>query len=289
MSTHAVYQRDDTRALIAAALAEDLDVAGDRTVQSLVPSTARLIGTLTAKQAGVICGLPLVAQVCDAIQPGAVTIEHCSADGTVVQAGAVVLRCHGHAGVLLSAERTFLNCCQRLSGVATVAARYAAAVAGTDAIVLDTRKTTPGMRWLEKHAVRMGGCRNHRIGLFDQVLIKENHIALHGDADPSAAVAHCRRQVGPDLPIEVEIERLEDLEPVIAAGADIVMLDNLPPSTIAQAVAIRGDRPVALEASGGITLANIRDYAKAGVDRISIGALTHSVTALDLSLRCHIA
>ena len=186
-----------------------------------------------------------------------------------------------------------------MSGTASMARRYVEAIAGTHAAVFDTRKTTPGLRLLEKHAVAAGGARNHRIGLFDQVLIKDNHIALMPPgplgSGPAEAVRRCRAELGADTVIEVEIERLDDLEPVIAAGADIVLLDNMTPALLAQGVAIRnrirnrtvkpGARRVELEASGGITLATIRAVAETGVERISTGALTHSVQALDLSLR----
>jgi nicotinate-nucleotide pyrophosphorylase (carboxylating) len=171
---------------------------------------------------------------------------------------------------------------------------YVQAVAGTTARILDTRKTTPGLRLLEKHAVTAGGAHNHRMGLFDQVLIKENHIALMngaaGDSLPAEAVRRCRARLGGEVIVEVEIEHLRDLAPVIQAGADIVLLDNMEPAQVREAVRIRNatatGRPVQLEASGGITLATIRSYAEAGADRISTGALTHSVQAFDLSMRC---
>ena len=286
-----MYQHADTKRLIEAALAEDLAQAGDVTVRALVPDEASLGAVVTAKEDGVVCGLPVFSEVFEAVRPGAVNVSFCADDGTSVQAGEEVLRCHGQAAAILIAERTALNIAQRLSGVATVANRYAQAVAGTSARVFDTRKTTPGFRVLEKHAVVAGGASNHRIGLFDQVLIKENHIALMGDAGsgPAEAVARCRAQLGADAVIEVEIESLEDLEAVIEAGASIVMVDNLPPEQHAEAVRIRGGRAVQLEASGGITLETIRAYAETGIDRISIGALTHSVKAMDLSLRCEVA
>jgi nicotinate-nucleotide pyrophosphorylase (carboxylating) len=196
---------------------------------------------------------------------------------------------------MLIGERTALNLCQRLSGTATMAARYVEAVAGTRAQVFDTRKTTPGMRLLEKHAVASGGARNHRIGLYDQVLIKDNHIALMPPgplgSGPAEAVRRARETTGQKALIEVEIEKLDDLEPVIAAGADIVLLDNMAPALMREAVQRRdrvvgvGKRRVELEASGGITLETIRAVAETGVERISTGALTHSVHALDLSMR----
>jgi len=184
-------------------------------------------------------------------------------------------------------------CVLSLSGtVATaetsVSSKSRATLFASQTRLLDTRKTTPGLRALEKHAVLLGGGTNHRIGLYDQVLIKENHIALMGASGPAEAVRRCRDEVGPDAVVEVEIETLDHLEGVIVAGADIVLLDNMGPARLAEAVAIRGQRPVLLEASGGITLATVRAAAESGVDRISVGALTHSVVALDLSLRCEL-
>lgn len=280
------YATRDVRDLIGRALAEDLGGRGDLTVEALVPDEARLAARIVAKQDGVVCGLPLVALVCEAVGPGTVAVSRLAADGTRVRAGETVLEVEGRAATLLVAERTALNLCQRLSGIATRARAFADAVAGTGAEVFDTRKTTPGLRLLEKHAVAAGGCRNHRFGLFDQVLIKDNHVALMGAGGPAAAVRACRERLGGEAVVEVEIERVDDLEAVIAAGADIVLLDNLPPEELRRAVALRGDRPVRLEASGNVTLGNVRAVAETGVDRISVGALTHSVPALDLSMRC---
>jgi nicotinate-nucleotide pyrophosphorylase (carboxylating) len=296
-STPHPYSHSDVHQLIVLALREDLRDGGDLTCRALVPPQARLAGVVRAKATGVVCGLPLFQLVFDALasdMPGCeVTVTHQLADGTAVATGDEVLRCHGNAATLLIGERTALNLCQRLSGTATMARRYAAAVAGTRAQVFDTRKTTPGMRLLEKHAVVSGGARNHRIGLYDQVLIKDNHIALMPPgvlgSGPAEAVRRARETLGPRTLIEVEIERLDDLEPVIAAGADIVLLDNMAPDLLRQAVARRdraqGGRRVELEASGGITLETIRVVAETGVERISTGALTHSVQAFDLSLR----
>jgi nicotinate-nucleotide pyrophosphorylase (carboxylating) len=295
------YESPDVDELIALALREDLRVAGDITCQVLVPPQAKLHGIVRAKASGVVCGLPLFQKVFAAVAQSlpdcGVTVSWCADDGTAVVPGDEVLRCSGNATTLLIGERTALNLCQRLSGTATMARRYTAAVAGTKAKVFDTRKTTPGMRLLEKHAVTCGGAHNHRIGLYDQVLIKDNHIALmppgqHGSS-PAEAVRRAREQLGPDTIVEVEIEHLDDLEAVISAGADIVLLDNMAPPLLRAAVErrnqVQGKRTVALEASGGITLATIRAVAETGVDRISTGALTHSVQALDLSLRTTVA
>ena len=208
-------------------------------------------------------------------------------DGTRVRTGDVVLEAHGDARTMLAAERTALNLIQRLSGTLLLTRRFVDAVRWHQGANFDTRKTTPGMRSLQRHAVVAGGGRNHRSGLFDQVLIKENHIALAlGRSQAAVAVVGCRDVYGPDTPIEVEIEALSDLEPVIDAGADIVLLDNMPPHELSEAVRRRGAHDVELEASGGIELDTVAAVAATGVDRISIGALTHSVSALDLSLRC---
>lgn len=285
-----IYHSPAVTALIDRALEEDLGPSGDCTVTALVEPSARLSGVITAKQAGVVCGLailaPVMAAVADRQGTGPVALSDLAPDGTAVQPGTVVARLEGDAGTILMGERSALNIAQRLSGCATVAAACAALVAGTRAQVYDTRKTTPGMRALEKHAVVCGGCCNHRQGLFDQILIKENHIALMGaDNGPAAAVRRAKER-SPGVLVEVEIENLDDLAPVIAAGADIVLLDNMDCPALRQAVAIRSDAACELEASGGITRQNLRAVAETGVDRISIGALTHSVAALDLSLRC---
>lgn len=279
------YAHPDTDAIIRLALVEDLRFAGDVTVDALVPPGARLAASVRAKASGVVCGLPLFARVFAALG-GGVEVTACAADGSRVAPGDVVLSCVGDAAVLLKGERTALNLAQRLSGTATMARRYVDAVMGTRARILDTRKTSPGLRLLQKHAVVSGGGDNHRIGLYDQVLIKDNHIALMGDGGPAEAVRRCRARYGAGIRIEVEIERVEDLDAVIAAGADIVLLDNLGPDALRAAVVRRGARPTLLEASGGITLATVRAVAETGVDRISTGELTHSVAALDLSMRC---
>jgi nicotinate-nucleotide pyrophosphorylase (carboxylating) len=294
-----VYRHPDVAAVIRAALAEDLRGIGDLTCQTLVPAGAQLDAAITAKAAGVVCGLELFAAVVAELGAALASFS-CLPDGAVVAPGDVALRCRGDAATLLIAERTALNLCQRLSGTASMARRYVAAVAGTRAEVFDTRKTTPGLRVLEKHAVVAGGARNHRIGLYDQVLIKDNHIALMAPdptltgpfSAPAEAVRRCRARLGDAVVVEVEIEDLRDLEPAIAAGADIVLLDNMAPGLLAQAVTRRdaaqrpGARATLLEASGGITLTTIRAVAESGVERISTGALTHSVQALDLSMRC---
>jgi len=283
-----VYAHPDATALVQAALLEDLRFGDDLTCRAVVPPMARLSAVVRAKAPGVLCGLPL-AETVFAQLGGGVDVTGYVDDGTVVQTGDVVLTCHGRADILLKGERTFLNFAQRLSGTATLARRYVEAVAGTGARILDTRKTTPGLRLLQKHAVAAGGAHNHRIGLYDQVLIKDNHIALMGadeDNGPAEAVRRCRAVYGSQAMIEVEIEDLDDLDLVIDAGASIVLLDNMGVDLLRRAVALRSTRPVLLEASGGITLATVRAIAETGVDRISTGELTHSAPALDLSMRC---
>ena len=290
-----IYDHPETQQLIALALHEDLRLAGDLTCATLVPPSARLACVIRAKESGVVCGLPIFSRIFAALG-GLVEVGFCAEDGAAVIPGEVVFRAQGDAATILKAERTGLNVCQRLSGTATMARTYVNAVAGTQARILDTRKTTPGLRALEKYAVVKGGAGNHRIGLYDQVLIKENHIALMptspGGSAPAEAVRRCRSALGPAMIVEVEIEHLADLAAVIVAGADIVLLDNMTPEQVRDAVIERNATPapdgrtVLLEASGGITLTSLRAYAEAGVDRISTGALTHSVKAFDLSMRC---
>lgn len=283
----------DAATLIRTALHEDLRFGSDVTCAATIPAGATLRGWVRAKEPGVVCGLWLFAEVFAQLG-GNVTVTEVAADGTLVQPGDVVIRMTGDAATMLIGERTALNLCQRLSGTATLTRRYVDAVSGTRARILDTRKTTPGMRLLQKHAVVAGGGSNHRIGLYDQVLIKDNHIALMPPgplgSGPAEAVRRCREQLGDLVIVEVEIERLTDLEPCIHAGADIILLDNLPPDVLREAVARRdacaSARPMLLEASGGITLQTVRGFAEAGVDRISTGELTHSVRSLDLSMRC---
>lgn len=288
--------------LIHTALREDLRYGGDLTVRACVPAGARLRGEILAKGAGTICGLWLFPMVFAALAENrpdaAVAITDLVADGATVPAGSVVGRIAGSAATILSGERTALNLAQHLSGIATATAALVALVAGTRAKVLDTRKTVPGLRVLAKHAVACGGGVNHRFGLHDQVLIKNNHIALARGQEsagqhtcaPAEAVRRARTTVGPGITIQVEIDRIADLAPVIAAGADLVLLDNFDPPGAAQAVAERDRidpaRRVLLEASGGITAASIRAFAEAGVDRISTGAITHSAKALDIALHC---
>jgi nicotinate-nucleotide pyrophosphorylase (carboxylating) len=270
----------DIDGLLSAALAEDLDEAGDVTSESTIPEDARSTASLVARAPGVVAGLGVALRVFELVD-GEVETGALVADGDRVEAGAVLAQVSGPARSLLAAERVALNLLGHLCGIATATRALVDRVDGTDATVLDTRKTTPLWRSLEKRAVVAGGAGNHRMGLYDQVLIKDNHIEAVGSA--AEAVRRARAHVGDSMKVEVEIESLDDLTAVIEAGADIVMLDNMAPAEMRRAVEIAGGR-VALEASGGITLGTIREVAETGVDFISVGWITHSAPALDVAL-----
>ena len=273
------------RDLIALALAEDVG-NGDITTLSTVPQAATATGTLHAKEAGVLSGVD-VAEAVFAIVDPEISFQATKANGDSIAVGDTIAHLSGSARSLLTAERTALNIMQRLSGVATITARYVAATNGTRAHIVDTRKTTPGMRMLEKRAVLHGGGSNHRFGLADGVLIKDNHLAaIGGDRPVRDAVLAARAQAPHTMKIEVEVTTLDELTDAFEAGADIVLLDNMDTETMATAVRQRdAEAPgILLEASGGITLERIAEIASAGVDMISVGALTHSSKALDISL-----
>lgn len=268
------------------ALAEDIG-RGDLTTRATVRPGLLARGNFLAKQDLVLAGLEVADVVFSVFNPH-IQIESTASDGDEVKAGKVFARVTGEAQLLLTAERTALNFLQRLSGIATVTRQYVDAIAGTNAKIVDTRKTTPGLRMLEKYAVTCGGGHNHRLGLDDGVLIKDNHIALAGNV--SEAVRRAREITGHLHKIEVEVSNFEQLREALRAKADIVMLDNLTPEQVREAIAILNqhephDRRTLTEASGGITLANVRAYAEAGVDLISIGALTHSAPAVDISFK----
>jgi nicotinate-nucleotide pyrophosphorylase (carboxylating) len=271
--------------LVELALAEDLGPAGDRTSQALIPADQPGRAAFVARAAGVVAGLPAAAMVCAAVD-SALTFQPVLSDGSPVERGSVLATVAGPLRSILVAERTALNFLQRLSGVASLTRKYVEAVAGFRAKVLDTRKTTPGWRWLEKYAVRAGGGTNHRFGLYDGILIKDNHLAGLG-GDVRKAVELARSFPGnAGLPVEVEVDHLEQLEAALAARADIVLLDNMTPDRMRAAVARRDavSPGTLLEASGGVNLATVREIASTGVDRISVGALTHSAPALDIAL-----
>jgi nicotinate-nucleotide pyrophosphorylase (carboxylating) len=265
-------------------LAEDVG-RGDVTSDRVVPRTARASADMVARQACVVAGLPLAKAVFLAIDPEVVVVERAQ-DGDRVPAGAVLAHVEGPAGPILTGERVALNLVQRLSGIATLTRAHVDAIAGTGACVSDTRKTTPGLRLFEKYAVHVGGGRNHRMGLYDAILIKDNHRAIAGGAP--AAVHAARHANGEALPIQIEVDALADLPRVFDLGVEAVLLDNMTPSQVAEAVKLARAHPRGrdcwIEASGGITLDTIRAYAEAGVDTISVGALTHSAPAVDIAL-----
>ncbi len=272
-------------AIVELALAEDIG-AGDVTTLATVPAGAQAHGVIVAKAPGVISGLDVAGAVFRRVDP-AIAYEPRVADGQRVASGDAVVGVAGPARGLLTAERVALNLLQRLSGVATLTARYVEAVAGTGARIVDTRKTTPGLRLLEKAAVRHGGGRNHRVGLGDGVLIKDNHLAAIGPPGTdrvARAVGLARERAPHTLRIEVEVTTPEEAAEAVAAGADVILLDNMAVPALRRAVELVAGRAL-LEASGGITLDTVRAVAETGVDIISVGALTHSAPALDLSLK----
>jgi nicotinate-nucleotide pyrophosphorylase (carboxylating) len=273
------------RDLIELALAEDVG-NGDITTLSTVPESASASGTLVTRQDGIVSGVD-VAEAVFAMVDSRITFEPIMSNGDEITAGDVIATLSGPARSLLTAERTALNILQRLSGVATITAAYVAATAGTGAVIVDTRKTTPGMRMLEKRAVLHGGGGNHRFGLADGVLIKDNHLAaIGGDHPVRDAVLAARRTAPHTMKIEVEVTNLDELDEALQADADIVLLDNMQTETMRDAVRRRDSTTprTLLEASGGITLARVTEIAATGVDMISVGAMTHSSAALDISL-----
>jgi nicotinate-nucleotide pyrophosphorylase (carboxylating) len=269
--------------LVRRALEEDLG-SGDVTSESTIPTGVRGRATVTQKAPGVIYGLDAAILAFRLLDP-AVSVEFASAQGRWQEAGDVVLVLAGDGRALVGAERTALNFLARLSGVATLAARAVAALAGTGARVLDTRKTTPGLRALEKQAVAAGGATNHRQGLYDAILIKENHIAMAGGI---GAAVHAARVYAPKLTLEVEVRDAAEIDEALAAGAQRLLLDNMDLEQLRGAVAQVAGR-AELEASGGVTLETLRAVASTGVDFVSMGALTHSAPALDLSLIVELA
>jgi len=269
------------RRLIELALDEDLG-RGDVTSQVTVGKHGPVIhAEMVTREPIVVFGVDVAAAVFRAVDPRC-EVEISAADGTRLDRGGLVLAVHGAAHSVLAAERTALNFIQRLSGVATLAKRYADAVVGTKARVVDTRKTTPGFRVLEKAAVAAGGCANHRFDLGSGVLIKDNHIAACGSV--RAAVEAAKARAPHSLRIEVEVTNLGELDEALAAGAEVVLLDNMTPAQVEVAAARAHSRGVPVEVSGGVTLATIADYARAGADLISVGALTHSAPAVDIGL-----
>lgn len=266
--------------LLRRALAEDLAAAGDITTNAVVPAGIRMQATLVTREQGTIAGLEASLRVLTLLDTD-VTVTAQVDEGTTVRAGTALAFLEGPAVGLLTGERTSLNLLCHLSGIATATAAAVAAVEGTGAVVADTRKTTPGLRALEKMAVRLGGGRNHRFGLYDAVLIKDNHLALVGSVD--AAVQRARDRVGHMVKIEVEVETLDALAEALDAGVDAVLLDNMSPPLLREAVRLVDGRCIT-ESSGSITLDTIRAVAETGVDVVSLGWITHSAPALDIAL-----
>lgn len=266
--------------LVARSLEEDLGTRGDVTTNSIIPSDAVSSGNIVVRQEGVLAGLSLAGSVFQTVDSD-VTFEPETTDGDRVVHNQVVATVHGRSRSILTAERTALNILGRLSGVATATAAYVDAVAGTGAKITDTRKTLPGFRALDKYAVTVGGGVNHRMGLYDAVMIKDNHIIAAGDIP--RAVEAARADVGPDMMVVVEVDRLSQLEEVLSTSADRILLDNMDVKTLTLAVRMV-DGAVATEASGGVTLETVGAIAGTGVDLISVGAITHSAPQLDVGL-----
>jgi nicotinate-nucleotide pyrophosphorylase (carboxylating) len=266
--------------IVRAALAEDLGRAGDVTTQATIPASTRARAAIVARETGVVAGIQ-AARAAFALTDPQISFEAEVVDGARIAPGAVVALIFGPARPILSAERVALNFLGQLSGVATLTARYVSAIAGASARICDTRKTTPLLRALEKYAVRCGGGVNHRFGLDDAVLIKDNHVAVAGGVIPALRAA--KANVGHLIKIEIEVDTLDQLREVLKEGADAVLLDNMTLGDLRSAVALVGGR-MTCEASGGVTLANVAEIAKTGVDLISVGALTHSAPVFDFGL-----
>ena len=260
-------------------LAEDLGTGGDVTSAATIPGDARFTADLNCREPIVVAGLEITAAFFRALD-AEVSIEPLVQDGDRVETGTVLMRLTGNARAMLTAERSALNTLQHLSGIATLTRRYVDAIEGTGAVLLDTRKTIPGLRVLEKYAARMGGAHNHRMRLDDGVLIKDNHVAVCGGV---AEAVRAAKAANTGLQIQVEVDRVAQIEPALAAGADRLLLDNMPPPALREAVALVAGR-VPLEASGGVRLDTIRAIAETGVDFISLGRITQSAPAVDIGL-----
>jgi nicotinate-nucleotide pyrophosphorylase (carboxylating) len=266
--------------LVRRALAEDLAGGEDVTSAATVPPDQTAVGDLVARADGVVAGLPVAAAVFAAVD-GTVKVEPRTSDGDRVGTGDVLATVSGPTRALLTAERTALNLLCHLSGVATATAQWVEAVRGTGARIRDTRKTTPGLRALEKYAVRQGGGVNHRMSLSDAALVKDNHVIAAGGVAKAFALVRARY---PDLPVEVECDSVDDVREAVEAGADLVLLDNMTPAEMTEAVAVTRPAGTRTEASGGLTLDKAKAVAATGVDYISVGALTHSAKVLDIAL-----
>jgi nicotinate-nucleotide pyrophosphorylase (carboxylating) len=261
------------------ALAEDLGEGGDVTSNATIPLEARFSAELAAREPIVVAGLEIAAAFFRQLDP-AVEVQALASDGGRIEAGAILMRLSGNARAMLAAERPALNTLQHLSGIATLTRRYVDAIEGIGAIVLDTRKTIPGLRALEKYAARMGGAHNHRMRLDDGVLIKDNHVAV---ASGVGAAVRAAKEANTGLQVQVEVDRIGQIEEALAAGADRLLLDNMDPPTLRKAVELVAGR-VPLEASGGVRLDTIRAIAETGVDFISVGRITQSAPAVDIGM-----
>jgi len=268
----------DIEAFVTATLAEDLGEAGDITSAAVIPAEARFTGVMDSRDAITVAGLPIAEAFFRRLDPS-VRIERLVEDGTRVAAGTDLMRLEGNARAMLTAERSALNTVQHLSGIATLTRAYVDKILGTGAVVLDTRKTIPGLRVLEKYATRMGGATNHRMGLWDAAMIKDNHVAVAG----GVATAVARAKAAGIARIIVEVDRTDQIEPALAAGATHLLLDNMDPPTLRGAVTLVGGR-VPTEASGGVRLDTIRAIADTGVTYVSVGRLTQSAPAADIGL-----
>lgn len=283
MTVESMLTHEQVQRVVVMALEEDAPF-GDLTSQVFVPADAVARAAVVAREPGVLAGVEVLARTFAVVDPS-VVVRPRLADGERFGPGDVLAEVEGPARAVLRGERVALNLVQRMSGIATLTSRYVEAVAGTDVRVVDTRKTTPGLRALERHAVRCGGGHNHRFSLSDAVMAKDNHLALVDDV--TAAIRAARERLPHTTHVEVEVDRLDQVEEVLAGGVDTIMLDNFTPDELRQGVALVAGRAI-VEASGGITLETIGEVARTGVDVISVGALTHSVRALDLGLDVHV-
>jgi nicotinate-nucleotide pyrophosphorylase (carboxylating) len=269
----------DTDEFVRRVLAEDLGSGGDVTSNATIAAKARFTAAMNARQPIVIAGLDIAAAFFAALDPQ-VRVEMLASDGETAATDTPLMRLAGNARAMLAAERSALNALQHLSGIATLTRQYVDAIAGTNAVLLDTRKTIPGLRLLEKYAARMGGATNHRMRLDDGVLIKDNHVAVCGGV---AEAVRRAKAANTGLDVQVEVDRIDQIEPALAVGADRLLLDNMDPAKLREAVALVAGR-VPLEASGGVTLETIRFIAETGVDFISVGRITQSAPAVDIGL-----
>jgi nicotinate-nucleotide pyrophosphorylase (carboxylating) len=269
----------DLDKFVTGTLAEDLGIGGDVTSSATIPADATFTADMNCREPIVVAGLEIAAAFFRALDPK-VRAEPSVGDGEKVEAGTVLMHLSGNARAMLAAERSALNTLQHLSGIATLTRRHVDAIAGSGAVLLDTRKTLPGLRSLEKYAARMGGAQNHRLRLDDGVLIKDNHVAACGGVAEAVGRA---RAASTGLQVQVEVDRIDQIEPALGARADRLLLDNMPPAMLREAVALVAGR-VPLEASGGVTLETIRAIAETGVDYISVGRITQSAPAVDIGL-----